>query len=100
MKQLGKTFVSPNILGSCENSNGLQVLGITEVNGRPSPIKSINRYQACVESVADTQEYKDRRERMNKRLKTICNNCNKCTLIWLPFMYCLKSGNAQEKINK
>ena len=83
---LGKLLVLPQIERRYANPNGLQVdlmqyirrvLGIPEVNRRvvTSTLAKSGRCYASVEDLVGTNMYKDRRAKLNTRVKTSCSVC-------------------------
>ena len=84
---LGKLLVLPQIEKRYANPNGIQidlmqrtrkVLGIPEVNRCvvTSTTAKTGRCYNCVEDLVDTNVYKERREKLNTRVKTSCSICN------------------------
>ena len=101
---LGKLLVLPQIERRHANTNGLQidlmqhirrVLGIPEVNRCVviSTSAKTGRCYACVENLVGTNVYKERREKLNTRVKTSCSICNALICKQHTQLFCGKCNN-------
>ena len=79
-------LVLPSIQRRFENSRGFKidliqkmrrVLGIAELNKAPSKATAtVGRCKACVHNIVGSPEYKEKRQKLNKKLKLICEKCS------------------------
>ena len=85
--ELGKALVLSSIQKRFENPNGLQikilnkmrgVLNIQEVNHHPqieNQRTKSGRCFKCVDEIVGTADYKNKREKLNNKLKSKCHIC-------------------------
>ena len=84
--QLGKLLVLPNIQRRFENSRVFKidliqkmrrVLGIAELNKAPSKATAtVGRCKVCVHNIVGSPEYKEKRQKLNNKLKLKCEKCS------------------------
>ena len=101
---LGKLMVLPQTERRYANPIGIQidlmqhirrVLGIPEVNvcvATSTAAKTGQCYE-CVEDLDGTNVYKDRREKLNTRVKTSCSICNMLICKQHTQLVCAKCNN-------
>lgn len=84
--QLGKLLVIPNIQRRYENNQGFKnelnqkmrrILGFAELDNVPrTSTSTVGRCKVCVHNIVGKPDYKEKREKLNNKLKSKCEKCS------------------------